>query len=76
MKTKTFTLPSFYASFLVNGDASGLELQEIRDIVAFTEKHNLLNCVNCSEELGFSWRNDMNNLGGDVMEFTFEVGKA
>jgi hypothetical protein len=74
LRTRTFTLPAFYASFLVNGDATSLELYEVHDILAFTEKHNLLNCVDCSEQY-FSWRNDLNDLGGDVMEFTFEVGE-
>lgn len=74
-KTKTFILPAFYASFLVNGDASSLNVAEVGEIKRFMAKHNLLNCVDCSEDSWFSWTNDMNNLGGDVMEFTFTVGE-
>jgi hypothetical protein len=70
LKTKAFILPAYFALFLVNGDASSLESQEVRDILAFTEKHNLLNCVDCSEQY-FSWSNDFDKCGGFVMEFTF-----
>jgi len=75
MKTKIFILPAHFASYLVNGDATSLEQNEINEIVAFTEKHNLLNCIDCTDESWFAWRNDMNNLGGDVMEFTFKAGE-
>jgi hypothetical protein len=74
MRTRNFVLPAHFASFLVNGNSTSLELEEVSDMVAFTEKHNLLNCIDCSEQY-FSWRNDLNDLGGDVMEFTFEVGE-
>lgn len=73
LRTRTFTLPAFYASFLVNGDASSLNVAEVGEIKRFMAKRNLFNCVDCSEDSWFSWRNDLNNLGGDVMEFTFNV---
>jgi hypothetical protein len=75
LRTKTFILPAHFASFLVNGDASSLSMDDVDEIELFKAKHNLLDCVDCSEDSWFSWRNDLNNLGGDVMEFTFEVGE-
>jgi hypothetical protein len=50
-------------------------MDDVDEIELFKAKHNLLDCVDCSEDSWFSWRNDLNDLGGDVMEFTFEVGE-
>jgi hypothetical protein len=72
LRTKTFILPAHFASFLVNGDASSLSMDDVDEIELFKAKRNLLDCINWSEQY-FSWRNDLNAFGGDVMEFTFEV---
>jgi hypothetical protein len=73
LRTKTFILPAHFASFLVNGDASSLSMDDVDEIELFKAKRNLLSCVDCSEDSWFSWRNDLNNLGGDVMRFTFNA---
>jgi len=75
MRTRNFVLPAHFASYLINGDASYLSMDDVDEIELFKAKRNLLGCVDCSEDSWFSWRNDLNDLGGDVMEFTFEVGE-
>lgn len=64
-----YILPEWWACYLINGDASGLEDSEIAEIDSFCE--GLGSCVDVSEEPYFSWENDANGLGGDVAEFTF-----
>lgn len=66
-----FRLPAHWASYLINNDSSGLSRQEIDEVDAWLEANNLnLNSfVDCGESF-FSWRNDANNLGGEVAEFT------
>lgn len=72
MKTITYTLPAYWASYLINGDASGLEDSDEEQIRAFMASHrDIGSCMDCSEESWFSHRNDANALGGDVCEFTF-----
>ena len=68
------TLPAHWASYLINGDASGLKKGEQEKIDAFLARHDLPFPVSCSDETRFSWRNDANIcLGGDVLDFTFLV---
>lgn len=66
-----FTLPAHWASYLINNDATGLSRQEVDEVDAWLEANNLsLNSfVDCGESF-FSWKNDANNLGGEVAEFT------
>lgn len=64
-----YILPSWWASYLINSDASGLEDSELAEIDDFCK--GLGPCVDVSEEPYFSWHNDANAMGGDVAEFTF-----
>ncbi len=77
MKTETYILPAYWASALINGDYSGLEDTEIKEIETFEAQNREDNCcfycIDCSEEQYFKWRNDATNLGGDVLEYTFDV---
>jgi len=66
-----YTLPAHWASYLINGDASGISLVEKLECDAFLKSHGLPMPVSCSDEEWFSWRNDANTLGGSVMDFTF-----
>lgn len=68
-----YTLPAFWASYLINGDDSGLEHSERREANLFIAEHDLPFPVSCSDESWFSWRNDATLLGGDVMEYTFLI---
>jgi len=77
MKTETFILPAYWASALINADFSGYSDEELNEIEQFeidnTEENCRFTCVGCSEEEYFSWHNDANNLGDNVLEFTFDV---
>jgi hypothetical protein len=73
LKIKTFILPAHFASYLINGDASSLNVTEVDEIEDFMEKRNLYDCIDCSEDSWFAWVNDMNYIGGDVMRFTFNA---
>jgi len=77
MTTETYILPAYWASALINADNSGLEDNEIAEIEKFeTDKKEdgcRFACIGCSEEQYFAHRNDANNMGGDVLEFTFDV---
>jgi hypothetical protein len=66
-----FVLPAHWASYLINADATGYTDDEIFEMDAFVLRNGLGFCTNVSEESWFHYRNDANNLGADVAEFTF-----
>jgi hypothetical protein len=68
---KTFTLPSYWACYLINGDASGMEDDEIKEVDDWLKSSNAGSCVGCSEESEFKHRNDANNLGADCLDYYF-----
>jgi hypothetical protein len=69
--TDEYQLPTYWASYLINGDASGLNEDEERQINEWLEKNQPGHCVNVGEEHWFASRNDANWIGGDVAVFTF-----
>ena len=71
LKFETYVLPVYWASALINGDDSGLEDDEIKEIAAFCK--GLGPCVDVSEEEEFSCTNDANDMGGAVATFTFQI---
>lgn len=77
MKTETYILPAYWACALINADYSGLEDADIEEIEIFEADNKEDNCrfacIGCSDEQYFTWRNDANNLGCDVLEYTFDV---
>ena len=75
-ETYTFVLPSYYASYLINGDASSLNDEELEIIREFLLNNNLGSCLDCSEDEWFQWYNDLfpnRKLGCSVMKFSFFV---
>lgn len=74
MKSITYTLPAYWASYLINGDDSGLadELERGK-IDDFLRREGLSGPVSCSDESYFAWRNDAMNLGCNVLDYTFLV---
>ena len=72
MEQIKYTLPEFWASYLINGDASGLEDGEKEEIDAFLKNENLGHCLTCSDEPFFTWRHDGGNLGATCLEYIFE----
>ena len=74
METITCMLPAYWASYLINRDASGLEDGEQEIIDAFLAREGLPAPVSCSDEAYFSRHNDAHTgLAGDVLEYTFLV---
>ena len=72
--TETYTLPAHWASYLINGDDTGLEFWESLEIVHWLKGRPWLGeCLDCKNEEEFSWKNDANDLGGSTAEFTFQV---
>jgi len=70
----TYILPSYWASYLLNGDESGIQSEDMYFCDEFLAKHNLPSPVSCSDESWFAHRNDSNNrLAGDVLTYSFLV---
>ena len=74
-----YTLPAYWASYLINGDSSGLSAEEIAEANKFLASVNAY-CVSCADEwseghneFGF---NDANNLRGETLVFEFIANKA
>jgi hypothetical protein len=64
----TYTLPEYLASYLINGDASGLTEQEINEIDSFLKKEKI-SILSAGDEPFFKWRNDMNSQGATCLEY-------
>lgn len=76
MKTISYKLPAYWASYLVNGDASSLQPGEEQQIQYFLACHSLGSPCGVSEEEYFSHSNDAHTgLGGDVLDYTFFLPK-
>ena len=71
MTTETYTLPEYWASYLINGDASGLEDGEMEEIDGWFDNEQPGDCVDVGEESWFSSWNDARTLAGTVAEYTF-----
>jgi hypothetical protein len=70
-----FKAPAFWASYLVNGDASGLcpgERARIDDYIALALPEGA-DVVDCAQEAHFSWNFGLyggDAEGGDLLEYT------
>jgi hypothetical protein len=74
---------SYWASYLINGDASGLEPDEkaLCDAWLDRELPAGFSIVNCAEESHFSWSYDLwtgsDCRGGDLLDYTaVKIGGA
>lgn len=81
-RLETFDLPAFWASYFINGDASGLTDAEQRDADAWWAE-NLpadvpVSCVDCSEDPDFRRYHDADRyvLPCDCLTYTFLVHEA
>ena len=73
-KTETFSLPSRWASYLINNDSFDAEsAAEAKEWMA--KNKELMSCLSCSETAYFSQANDagLTPSGGDCLDFTFRV---
>ena len=77
----TFEVPEWSLSYLINGDASALEDEDIEKLEKFTRsvvnQYGNANFYGGSEEdaLGFRYKNDIDNLGSNVFEVYILVPK-
>ena len=69
-----YTLPAYWASYLINGDDSGIQAWQRKEIDEFLKREKLGPAVGVSEETYFKRYNDYNMSGGDVATYTFEKG--
>lgn len=74
------TGPSVWSSYLVNGDASGLTREEIRQADAWIEREGVLQVVSIAEdeEERFTWAYQVYNpmskfTGGSVIDYLCEI---
>jgi hypothetical protein len=72
IKTETFLLPTHWACYLINGDASGYTDEEETEIVQWLVCNAPGPCIDCSD-MGFLWRGDDSTLGCDRSEYVFQV---
>lgn len=75
METQTYILPAYWASGLMNNDWTGCAKLDKAEAEKFLSDKNLPGPVSCSDDQYFKWGNDANNIGGDVLEFTFLVNE-
>jgi len=76
IETIEYKLPAYWASYLINGDASGLldkcqdspEQSEQATIDQWLESEGNPHFVDCGEQY-FSWSNEATSLGGDVCDY-------
>jgi hypothetical protein len=68
-----YTLPIYWASYLINGDASGLGDGEQEEIDEWVEREGNPEFVDVGEETWFARYNDATNMGGDVATYTAHV---
>ena len=69
-----YRLPASWASYLINGDASGLEAGEQERIDAFLKSEGLSAPVDCESEASFCHSCDApGELAGDMLLFRFPV---
>lgn len=73
MKPVKYTLPAYWASYLVNGDASGIDEHNKKAADEFLTKNELPSPVSCGDETWFAKSNDAFTLGCEVMSYDFLV---
>lgn len=76
-KARTIIGAAYWASYLINGDDSGLEPHEVALCDAWQDRElaDAESIVSCGDEAYFSWHYDMHTgdcsvRGGDVLEYT------
>lgn len=77
MKTVKYTLPEFWAFYLVNGDHSGMTDTEIEQCDRWCDENEAHHCLDVVEGTQhFTWTNHdafyITKLGGTVCTFIFE----
>ena len=70
---------AYWASYFINGDASGLEEGEQAKADAWLERNQIRNVIDCADEAHFTWHMrlyapELDCDGGDVIDYTVEGG--
>ena len=81
IKTETYTLPEFWANWLINGDADGYDEDEFTAMFEFAgkivERHGKCWCIGMGDEpVGFMRHHDAADLfpyAAECAEFFFDV---
>ena len=74
IETIEYTLPAYWATYLINGDFSGLEDGEQETIDAYIRAEGNPHFTDCGEQY-FAHSNDATTLGGDVCDYTAYFSK-
>lgn len=81
MRVEQYDLPAYWASYLINDDASGFDDDDIAVIDLwmgdFSPKPDYVDCVDVSDNVGFMHRHDASKWGvlaADCATFTFHIG--
>lgn len=69
-EVENYTAPSCWASYLINGDLSGIDDDDIRQADDFVESVGAGAPVDCAEA-GFINRPDFGKLAGDCQTYSF-----
>lgn len=69
-----FTAPSYWASYLINNDASGLTADDIEACNRWLQNEGIAYVLDCVDA-GFRWRHDASEyaLGGDCQTYTCKM---
>lgn len=68
-KILEYRLPDYLASYLINGDASGLQDDEIDKINQFLEEEGI-SILEMKDDSSFYWSNDLDSIGANCSTFT------
>lgn len=75
MQTMTLIGPSHWASYLINGDVTGLEPEDVAKCDAWLMREGVGACLTC-DDAGFCWHHDADRelpLGTDCQTYTFAM---
>lgn len=72
---ETYDLPSHWASYLINGDCSGMDDAEIKQVDDWCASHKVGLCVGCDDAEEFKTYHDAypEVLACSCLGFTFET---
>jgi hypothetical protein len=74
--TESFVLPAFLASYLINGDDTGLTTYEVKALHDFMEQNNLESCLSCGDDFFYSSFHDYRSVIGhgiECLRFDFKL---
>ena len=75
MNTVEYTLPTYLNTAIMYGDYSGLNDEEYKQLIIFTNDENLGHCIDIKDDSCFHTNHDYNPepLPGECCTYVFEV---